>query len=60
MKQTDSKWCLTWYKESLSRLVDGIISEREKYLGDAMDAAVKGGEFELIRERTESEARGAR
>ena len=59
MKQTDSKWCLVWYKAAFSRLVDGIISERDKYVGDAMDTAVKGGEFELVRERTESEARGA-
>ena len=59
MKQTNNKWCLAWYKDSLRRLVDGIISERNKYVEDAMDATVKGNEFELLRERTESEARGA-
>lgn len=59
MKQMNNKWCIAWYKDALHRLVDGIISEREKYVEDAMDASVKGSEFELIRERTESEARGA-
>ena len=60
MKQMNNKWCLVWYKDALHRVVEGIISERDKYVQDAMEAAIKGNEFELLRERTESEARGAR
>lgn len=59
MEQMDSEWALTWYKEGLHRLVAGIISERKKYVEDAIEATVKGREFELLRMRTESEARGA-
>ena len=59
MAQIDSEWTLAWYKEALPRLVAGIISEREKYVKDAVEATVKGREFELLRMRTESEAIGA-
>ena len=60
MIQMDSKWPLEWYKEAIPRLVDGIISERKKYVEDAVEASVKGREFELLKMRTESEAQGAR
>ena len=59
MEQTDSEWILAWYKEALPTLVAGIISEREKYVKDAVEATIKSREFELLRMRTESEARGA-
>ena len=59
MKQMDSEWALEWYKEAIPRLVDGIISERKKYVEDAVEAAVKGREFDLLRMRIESEATGA-
>ena len=59
MKQMDNKWALEWYKEAVPRLVDGIISERKKYIGDAVEASVKGREFDLLRMRTESEEKGA-
>ena len=59
MKQMNNEWALEWYKEAIPRLVDGIISERKKYVEDAVEATVKGREFELLRMRTESEARGA-
>ena len=59
MKQIGSEWMLAWYKEALPSLVAGIISEREKYVKDAVEATVNGREFELIRMRTESEARGS-
>ena len=58
MKQMDSEWALKWYKKVIPRIVDGIISEREKYVEDAVDAAVKG-EFESIIMSKEAEARGA-
>ncbi len=60
MIQMDSKWPLEWYKEAIPRLVDGIISERKKYVEDAVEASVKNREFELLKMRTESEAQGAR
>ena len=60
MKQMGDEWGLEWYKEAIPRLVDGIISERNKYVEDAVEAAVKGREFELLRMQTESEARGAK
>lgn len=59
MKQIGREWVLAWYKEALPQLVAGIISERDKYIKDAVEAAVNGREFELIRMRTEAEARGS-
>ena len=59
MKQMGNEWALEWYKGAIPKLADGIISEREKYVEDAVEAAVKGREFELLRMQTESEARGA-
>ena len=43
----------------MPRLVEGITSERYKYIDDAVEAAVKGREFELLKMRKESEAIGA-
>ncbi len=59
MKQMDTEWPLEWYKKAIPRLVDGIISERKKYVEDAVEASVKGREFELLKMRQESEAQGA-
>ena len=50
---------LEWYKAAIPRLVEGITSERYKYIDDAVEAAVKGREFELLKMRKESEAIGA-
>ena len=46
MKQDENKWCLEWYKNSIPRLVVGIISERKKYIADAVDTALKDGDFQ--------------
>ncbi len=59
MKQMDCKWALTWYKEAIPKLVDGLMSERAKYVEDAVEAAVRGREFESLKMQTESEARDA-
>ena len=59
MKKMNNEWALEWYKKAIPTLVDGIISEREKYINDAIEASVKGREFELLRMRTEAEERGA-
>ncbi|MYB58067.1 MAG: hypothetical protein F4X51_16880 [Gemmatimonadetes bacterium] len=59
MKQPDSEEWAQWYKEAIPRLVKGIISEREKYVDDAVEAAVKGRDFELLKMRTEAEEKGA-
>ena len=47
MMQMDSKWPLEWYKEAIPSLVDGIISEREKYVKDAINAALNDSDFQL-------------
>ncbi len=57
MKQISNNWTLEWYKAAIPRLVEGIISEREKYIEDAVDASVKGREFEYLRIEKEAEAR---
>ena len=57
MKQMDCEWALTWYKESIPKLVEGILSERAKYVEDALEAGIKSRDFELLKMRTESEAR---
>jgi len=59
MKRMNKEWALEWYKAAIPRLVDGIFLEREKYVNDAIEASVKGREFELLRMRTEAEERGA-
>ena len=46
MIQMDSKWPLEWYKEAIPRLVEGIISEREKYVKDAINAALRDNDFQ--------------
>ena len=58
MKNKNNAWTLEWYRAAIPRLVDGIISERKKYTRDAVEAAVKGREFESLRMRKESEAKG--
>ena len=57
MKQMDCEWALTWYKEAVPKLVEGILSERAKYVEDALEAGIKSRDFELLKMRTESEAR---
>ena len=59
MKQMDCKWALTWYKEAIPKLVGGLLSERAKYVEDAVEAAVKGSEFESLKMQTEFKAKGA-
>ena len=59
MKEMDSGWELDWYKSAIPRLVDGISSEREKYVKAAVEASVKGQEFELLKMRTEAKEIGA-
>ena len=59
MKQMDCEWALTWYKESIPKLVAGILSERAKYVEDALEASIKSRDFELLKMKAESEARGA-
>ncbi|MDE0316089.1 MAG: hypothetical protein OXM61_14405, partial [Candidatus Poribacteria bacterium] len=59
MKEMDNEWALEWYKKAIPTLVGGIISERKKYVTDAVEASVKGREFELLRMRTEAEEKGA-
>ncbi len=60
MKELHNEWALEWYKAAIPRLVNGIISEREHYIEAAVDASVRGREFELLKMREESEAKGAR
>ena len=57
MKQISNEWTLEWYKAAIPKLVEGIISEREKYVEDAVDASIKGREFEYLRIEKEAEAR---
>ena len=59
MKQMDCEWALMWYKEAIPKLVDGILSERAKYVEDALEAGIKSRDFEMLKMRTESEARDA-
>ncbi|MYK43314.1 MAG: hypothetical protein F4039_04415 [Gammaproteobacteria bacterium] len=59
MKRINDKSALELYKAAIPRLVEGIFSEREKYVNDAIEASVKGREFELLRMRTEAEEQGA-
>ena len=59
MKEMNNEWALEWYKKAIPTLVNGIISERDKYVNDAIEASVTGREFELLRIRTEAEERGA-
>ena len=59
MKQINNELTLEWYKSAIPSLVEGIRSEREKYIEDAVDASVKGREFEYLRIQEESEAKGA-
>ena len=56
MKEMNNEWALEWYKAAVPRLVNGIISEREHYIEAAVDASVKGKEFESLKMRIEAEA----
>ena len=59
MRKMDNEQAVEWYNAAIPRLVSSIISEREKYINDAVEASVKGREFELLKMNRESEARGA-
>ena len=59
MKQMNNEWAPEWYKVAIPKLVDGIIAGREKYVEDAVDASIKGREYEALRMQTEFEAKGA-
>lgn len=58
MEEINDKWA-GWYKAAIEPIVRGILSERAKYIDDAVKASVKGREYELERTRVASEARGA-
>lgn len=59
MKQINNEWALEWYKVAIPKFVDGIIDGREKYVEDAIDASIKGREYESLKMQTEFEAKGA-
>ncbi|MDE0396779.1 MAG: hypothetical protein OXL96_03130 [Candidatus Poribacteria bacterium] len=58
MKQSSYKWALEWYKEAIPRLVEGIISEREKYITDAEKNAVNDNKFQLYLVQQKAQAKG--
>ena len=58
MIQMDNKWPLEWYKESIPRLVEGIVSEREKYITDAINAALNDSDFRLDVMQRKAQAEG--
>ena len=58
MKQSNNKWALSWYKEAIPRLVEGIISEREKYRMDAVKNAVNDNKFQLYLVQQKAQAKG--
>ncbi len=49
--------CYNWYKNAIPRLAAGILSEREKYITDAVKASVNRDEFKSKKMRAESEAK---
>lgn len=59
MKQTDLQWVMELYKKSIPTLVDGILINRDKYVEDAIEASVKGREFEDLKMRKETEEKVA-
>ena len=58
MKQMNSEWALAWYKKAIPRLVDGIISEREKYVEDAVKTALNDSRFKLDLVQQQAQAKG--
>ena len=58
MEESNDTWT-GWYQAAIEPIVRGILSERAKYIDDAVKASVKGREYELERTRVASEARGA-
>ena len=60
MIQINSKWPLEWYKEAISILVEGIISEREKYVEDAINADLNDSDFQLdvVQRKAQAEGEG--
>ena len=58
MNQIGSERALAWYKAAIPRIVDGIISEREKYIKDAINAAVKDSNFQLDVMQKKGQAKG--
>ena len=67
MIQMEDKWPIKWYKEALPSLAEGIISEREKYIKDAINAALNDSDFQMdvvqkkaqaeVKEKSEQEIR---
>ena len=41
MKETNNEWAIEWYKKAIPIIAKGIISEREKYVRDAIEAFCK-------------------
>ena len=58
MIQMGSKWPLEWYKEAIPSLVEGIISERDKYVADAISAALNDNDFQSDLMLKEAQAEG--
>ena len=58
MKQMDSEWTLAWYKTAIRRIVKGIISEREKYIEDAIKASLRGFHWEAMEKRAQAKSEG--
>ena len=58
MIQMDNKWPLEWYKKSIPRLTEGIVSEREKYFTDAINAALNDSDFRLDVMQRKAQAQG--
>ena len=58
--QMDSKWLLEWYKKAIPNLVGGIISEREKYVKDAINGALNDNDFQLdvVQRKAQAEGEG--
>ena len=58
MKQKNNEWALEWYNKAIPRLVSGIISERGKYVEDAVKNAVNESEFKLDLMQRQAQAKG--
>ena len=59
MQQMENAWALESYRDTIPRLVNAITTERNQYIANAAEAAVKNREFRLEVMRQEAQARGA-
>ena len=58
MQQSENMWALQWYKDTIPRLVKEIVAERDHYISNAIEAALKNREFRLDIMQQEAQARG--